>query len=131
MKSLEGISRQLARIGTPGSFATRRTAAAGDLNLEVQDVGRVRFPVTISTARRLCEIARPARHGFKDETRFDRRVRDTWEIPKSRIYVDESRWMRTLSPQLERIRRDLGDSWVLRDLERYTAQRHQSDILWG
>ena len=109
MKSvLEEISRQLAQIGTSGSFATRRTAAAGDLNLKVKDVGRIRFPVTASTARRLCDVARPARHGFKDETRLDRRVRDTWEIPKSRISIDEPRWMRTLTPQLDRIRRSLG-----------------------
>ncbi len=109
MKSvLEEISRQLAQIGTSGSFATRRTGAAGDLNLAVEDVGRIRLPVTTSTARRLCEVARPARHGFKEETRLDRRVRDTWEIPKSRISIDEVRWMRTLTPQLDRIRRDLG-----------------------
>jgi 2OG-Fe(II) oxygenase superfamily len=105
---LEEIGRQLAQIGTSGSFATRRTATADDLNLEVQDVGRIRLPVTTSTARRLCEVARPARHGFKDETHLDRRVRDTWEIPKSRIFIDEPRWMRTLTAQLDRIRRDLG-----------------------
>lgn len=109
MKSvLEEISQKLAQIGTSGSFATRRTAAAGDLNLKVRDVGSIRLPVTKSTARRLCEVARPARHGFKDETRLDRRVRDTWEIPKSRIFNDEPRWMRTLTAQLDRIRRDLG-----------------------
>jgi hypothetical protein len=67
---LEEISRQIARIGTSGSFATRRNAAAGDLNLEVRDVGRIRFPITTSSARKLCEVARPARHGFKDETRL-------------------------------------------------------------
>ncbi|MGH8306136.1 MAG: hypothetical protein ACRETG_11045, partial [Steroidobacteraceae bacterium] len=95
-------------IGTAGSFATRRTAAAENLNLEVQGVGRIRFPVTPATARALCEVARPARHGFKDQTRLDRRVRDTWEIAKSRISIDELRWKRTLTAQLDRIRRDLG-----------------------
>jgi hypothetical protein len=105
---LEDISRELARIGISGSFASRRTAPAGDLILEVQDLGRIWLPVTASTARSLCKVARPARHGFKDETRLDRRVRDTWEIPKSRISIDEPRWKRTLLPQLDRIRRDLG-----------------------
>jgi hypothetical protein len=105
---LEDISRELARIGTSGSFASRRTATAGDLILEVQDLGRIWLPVTASTARTLCKVAKPARHGFKDETRLDRRVRDTWEVPKSRISIDEPRWKRTLLPQLDRIRRDLG-----------------------
>ena len=98
----------LAQIGAPGAFATRRTAAPGDLNLEVNGVGRIRFPITATTARRLSEVARPARHGFKDQTRLDTRIRDTWEIPKSRISIDPLRWKKTLVPQLDRIRRDLG-----------------------
>ena len=105
---MEEIGRLLARIGSSGSFATCRTAAAGDLNLEVRGVGRIRLPITPATARRLCAIARPARYGFKDHTRLDRRVRNTWEIPRSRITIDESRWMKTMTPQLDRVRRDLG-----------------------
>jgi 2-oxoglutarate-Fe(II)-dependent oxygenase superfamily protein len=105
---LQEVSRQLAKIGSSGSFATRLTVAAGDLHLEVQGVGRIRFPITPSTARRLCAVARPARHGFKDETRLDQRVRDTWVIAKSSISIDQSRWMNTLAPQPERICRGLG-----------------------
>lgn len=117
---LEEVSRLLSRIGSSGSFATRQTAAAEDLNLEVQGVGRIRFPVSPTTARKLAEVARPARHGFKDQTRLDRRVRDTWEIPKSRITIDEPRWKKTLTPQLDRIRHDLG----LPDGRRLKAQLH-------
>src|SRR5271154_7491234 len=103
---LSEISRQLGQIGGSGKFATRFTAPVGDLHLEVRGVGRVRFPVTPTTARRLCGVARPALHGFKAETRFDPRVRDTWEVAKSRI--DQSRWTETLVTQVDRIRRDLG-----------------------
>ena len=71
-------------------------------------MGGIRFPVAPSTARRLCAVARPAWHGFKDETRLDLRVRDTWEIAKSRISIDQSRWIDTLAPQLDRISRGLG-----------------------
>jgi hypothetical protein len=102
------ISRQLARIAGAGKFATRRTAAANDLDLEVRGVGRIRFPITPGSARKLCAIARPARHGFKDETRLDKRVRDTWEIAKARISIDQPRWSKTMAPQLERIGKDLG-----------------------
>lgn len=104
----ETVSTLLAQIGPPGGFATRRTAAPGDLNLKVEGVGRIRFPVAAATAHKLCEVARPARHGFKDQTRLDTGVRDTWEIPRSRISIDQPRWKRTLLPQLDRIRRDLG-----------------------
>jgi hypothetical protein len=106
--SLFEIRRQLARIGGSGKFATRRTAAASDLNLEVLGVGRIRFPITPHIARRLCAVARPAHHGFKDETRLDKRVRDTWEIARSRISIDQPRWSKAMAPQLERIGEDLG-----------------------
>ncbi|MEJ0034851.1 MAG: 2OG-Fe(II) oxygenase [Gammaproteobacteria bacterium] len=117
---LDEVCRVLALIGTSGSFATHRPVAATDLVLEVRDVGRIRLPVTPSTARRLREASRPARHGFKDQTRLDRRVRDTGEIPSSRISIDEPRWERALAPQLDRIRRDLG----LPEGCRLTAQLH-------
>jgi hypothetical protein len=105
---LSEISRQLGQIGSPGKFATRSTAPSGDLHLKVHGVGRVRFPILPTTARKLCGVARPALHGFKAETRFDPRVRDTWELAKSRISIDQSRWTETLAMQLDRIRRDLG-----------------------
>jgi hypothetical protein len=37
---LEEISRQLAGIGAPGSFATQSTVPADDLHLEVKGLGR-------------------------------------------------------------------------------------------
>jgi hypothetical protein len=83
-------------------------------------VGRIRFPITPAAARRFCEVARPARHGFKDQTRLDRSIRDTWEISRSRISIDEQRWAKTLTPQLEHIRGELG----LPDGCRLKAQLH-------
>jgi hypothetical protein len=106
--ALKEIASLLGRIGGSGSFATRRTCPPDDLSLEVRDVGCVRFPISPVAALRLCGVARPARHGYKSETRLDRRVRDTWEIPGGHVSIDERRWARTLVPQLERIRRDLG-----------------------
>jgi hypothetical protein len=50
-----------------------------------------------TTARRLCRVARPPLHGFKAEARFDPRVRDTWEVAKSRISIDQSRWNEILA----------------------------------
>jgi 2OG-Fe(II) oxygenase superfamily len=106
--ALKEVAQLLERIGGPGSYATRRSSPPDDLGLEVRGIGRIRFPITPAAARKLCELARPARYGYKNETRLDRRVRDTWEIPGSRLSIDERRWARTLVPQLERIRCDLG-----------------------
>ena len=35
-------------------------------------------------------------------------MRDTWEVPKSRVKIDKRRWHRALGPVLDRFRRDLG-----------------------
>jgi hypothetical protein len=104
----ETVSALLAKIGASSSFATRHTAAPDDLSLKVNGVGRLRLPITAASARKLCAVARPARHGFKDQTRLDTAVRDTWEIARRGISIDQPRWNRTLLPQLERIRRELG-----------------------
>ena len=98
----------LAKIGPPGAFATRTTAAPDALRLEVRGVGPVRLPVTRARARRLCGIARPARYGLGDRTLLDPGVRDTWEIARSRVKIDQRKWKQTLLPELERIRRGLG-----------------------
>jgi hypothetical protein len=102
------IVESLATIGAQSSFATHRSVAPGDLKIEIAGVGRIRFPITATTARELCAVAKPARHGYKDQTRFDPHVRDTWEIPRRRISIDQSSWQKTLAPELDRIRRDLG-----------------------
>ncbi len=116
MATVQDVQERLASINAPGTFATRRSTPADDLRLEVKGVGPVAWPITSATARRLRAIARPARYGLKDETRFDPRVRDCWEIPKSRISIDGRTWGTTLRPMLDRIRCDLGlaDGWRLR-----------------
>jgi hypothetical protein len=108
MSAIQDVRDQLAAIKPSGTFATRQTNPAGDLRLEVKGIGKIRFPIGHAHARRLAAIARPARYGLRDRTRFDPRVRDTGEIAKSLITIDESRWAKTLVPMLERVRRDLG-----------------------
>jgi len=71
---LEEVSRLVARIGSSGSFATRRSATAEDLNLEVQGIGRIRFPVSPATARKLAD----GRAG-----RAPPRTKDDWSITMS------------------------------------------------
>ena len=91
-----------------GSFSARRTARPDDLLLEVNGVGSIALPVSVWQAKQLCLIGRPARFGKGELTLLDAKVRDTWEIPKSRIKIDKRRWNATLRPILDRLRADLG-----------------------
>jgi hypothetical protein len=106
--ALDQIGDILKGIGAPTIFAARRTATADDMRLEIKGLGRLDFPISPTMAKRLCGIARPASYGKGEQTLLDRRVRDTWEIPKSRVRIDQRRWNRTLLPMLETMRADLG-----------------------
>ncbi|MGV6476922.1 2OG-Fe(II) oxygenase [Azotobacter vinelandii] len=104
---VQSISQRLAALGASGAFATR-FAIEADPQLHVEGVGSVPLPVTIHTAHRLCAAAQPAHHGYKDQTRLDPRVRDTWEIPASHVRFDSPKWQSVLERALDRIGRDLG-----------------------
>jgi hypothetical protein len=94
-------------VGRDASSA-RSTLPIDSLHVEVRGVGALGFPVPQAQARQLCAIARPARYGRGEDTLLDRRVRDTWEVPKSRVKIDRRRWHRALGPVLDRFCRDLG-----------------------
>jgi len=87
--------------------------------VEVEGLGRLRFPVSREQARRLHQLGRPARYGRGEQTLLDTRVRDTCEIRKRRLRIDARRWNRTLAPVLEALRDDLGlpeGTWLKAEL---------------
>jgi 2OG-Fe(II) oxygenase superfamily len=102
------LSDVLRDLRGGGSFSTRRTAPLGDLSIEVRNVGPLRLPIAAAQAKQLRLVARPARYGNGTETLLDRRVRDTWEVPTSRVRIDNRRWTNTLRPLLDLVRDDLG-----------------------
>jgi len=123
----EQVATLLGDVTAAGSFSARRTAPADTLPIEVKGLGRLRFPVSAAQARQLSGVARPARYGKGTRTLLDRRVRDTWQIPLSRVKIDKRRWNQTLQPVLEDLRADLGlptDSRLTAELQSmlvYTA----------
>jgi len=87
-----------------------------DLALEVRGIGPVRLPVSAQQAKELIGVARPAKYGLGERTLLDPRVRDTWEIPKSRVKIDNREWKAALRPVLDGMRAelDLPDGCELR-----------------
>ncbi|HET8684734.1 MAG TPA: 2OG-Fe(II) oxygenase [Micromonosporaceae bacterium] len=98
----------LGGAAVAGSFSARRTARPDDLRLEVSGVGPITLPVPVRQAKELCLIGRPAQFGKGEQTLLDAKVRDTWEIPKSRVKIDKRQWSATLRPVLDRLRAELG-----------------------
>lgn len=106
--ALDRIQHILASVAAPGTFATRHTAGINCIYFDVVGVGAVPLPLSHRTARKLCEVARPACYGLREKTLLDPRVRDTWEIGKRQIKLDTRHWQRTLDPKLDSIACDLG-----------------------
>src|SRR6266700_2244577 len=98
----------LGDAAVAGAFGARRTARPDDLRLEVGGIGRIALPVSVWQAKQLCLVGRPARFGKGERTLLDAKVRDTWEIPRSRVKIDKRPWNATLRPVLDRLRADLG-----------------------
>jgi hypothetical protein len=102
------LAELLGGVEGQAASSARSTLPVDSLHVEVGGVGALGFPVSQAQARQLCAIARPARYGRGQDTLLDRRVRDTWEVPKSRVKIDKRHWHRALGPVLDRFRRDLG-----------------------
>lgn len=102
------IVELLADIAPPGAFAVQRTAPAEALRIEVEGVGPLELPVPPRTAAKLRDVAKPARYGLRDRTVLDRSVRNSWEIARRRIRIDQRRWNAVLIPLLDDIRAGLG-----------------------
>lgn len=102
------IQQVLANAGAPGTFATKHVVEADDLRVTVTGVGAIPLPLSPVIARRLCEIARPARYGRREQTLLDPRVRDTWEIGKRQVKIDARRWRPTLDRALAHLSKGLG-----------------------
>ncbi|MGI5222918.1 2OG-Fe(II) oxygenase [Nocardia sp. CA-290969] len=106
-KTLQLIGELMSAVPPAGSFATRWTGAAENLAIEVDGVGPIGLPVPPAQARQLCEVARPARYGRREQTLLDANVRNTWQVPLDRVTIDE-RWRQTLLPVLDTVRAELG-----------------------
>jgi hypothetical protein len=102
------LAGQLNNVTSAGSFSARRTSKADDLLLEVRGVGPIDLPVSEDQAQQLCGLAQPARFGRGEQTLLDPGVRDTFQVPRSRIKLDKRQWARVLGPALAGLAADLG-----------------------
>jgi len=106
---LEAIASRLKKSGktTVEVFCTWLTTPYEGLSLTVEPVGKVTFPVSARMAKSLIVEAELARFGHKDKTLLDRSIRDTWEIQKDRVHIDQ-KWSDQLRLALQTIKKDLN-----------------------
>lgn len=102
------IAERLQTIAPPASFAVQHSAPAEAMRIDVQGVGALDLPLAPRTVSRLRAVAQPSRYGLRDRTVYDTSVRDSREIARSRIRIDQPRWNATLLPLLDEIRAGFG-----------------------
>ncbi|MEE4378466.1 MAG: 2OG-Fe(II) oxygenase [Candidatus Competibacteraceae bacterium] len=105
---MEAIISALETIRPQGDFCVRLSVPVDDLEIRIGDAEPLAFPLTHDVARALISQAQPAKFGWRDQTLQDSKVRDTWEIPRSRVKIDKRRWNKTLHPLLTQIKAGLG-----------------------
>jgi hypothetical protein len=77
----ERLAKLLDGAESPGAFRAQLLVSADSLDLEVKGVGQIRLPARAPQARKLCDVARPARFGRGELALTGPRGRGTWEIP--------------------------------------------------
>ena len=100
------IISSLKTAARTDAYCTKITAPYKALSLAVDPLGTINFPISARTAKALIVEAEPAKFGRRDQTIFDRQVRDAWEIPKSQIKTNG--WEEQLESVLHEVQRNLG-----------------------
>jgi hypothetical protein len=85
------------------------TAPLSATRVDVEGLGRIQYPVSAAQAKKLIQLAAPARFGKGEDTITDTQVRDTWEIPKDLVRVE---WdPGAIASVLDDVRDGLGLPW--------------------
>ncbi|MGL5809044.1 MAG: 2OG-Fe(II) oxygenase [Nocardioides sp.] len=120
------LARVLAGSEPPKADSAMLRLPGDALVLEVAGLGPVSTPIRAAQARRLAEVARPAKFGRGEKTLSDPSVRDTWELTPDQVEIGGARWQAHLDSALEHF----GDELGLPAGARLTAELH-SMLIYG
>ena len=90
------------------AFCSKIITALDDLHIQVKDVGVLRLPLKPRTIKSLIKQSKPAKYGLRERTLLDKTVRDVWEIPKSRVKIDQRQWKKSFDTALSQLKTSLG-----------------------
>ena len=109
---INSIEKILAGFESDSSseFCSKVVTPFDDMSIHVKDVGDIHFPIKPKTVKALIKQSRPARYGLKEQTLLDKDVRDVWEIPKTRVKIDQRRWKKSFDGTLSQLEKALGIS---------------------
>lgn len=101
------LLNSLRSVKRPGDFCVGGIREILMPTIEVDDLGRIAFPLLPIQAERLIAIAEAAPYGRGAETVVDRDVRRTWQIDSSKVRIGGRHWEKTLCSATSRL--DTGE----------------------
>ena len=111
MKDIQELFKQLSS-SPQGDFSTKLSILSESLSLSIKakdgSLKKLTYPISQTAAKALIKTAKPAKYGLKEKTLLDSSVRNVWEIPKSRIKIDNREWNKALKSASEVVRSKLG-----------------------
>ncbi|GGF94355.1 MULTISPECIES: 2OG-Fe(II) oxygenase [Cysteiniphilum] len=102
------IQAALEALEPKGNFYAQRTISGSYLQVNVNKIGRLVYPLTAEIIQSLIALAEPAKYGLKEQTILDESVRKVWEIKPTKFKILKMGWRKGFEPLLDRIKRDLG-----------------------
>ena len=114
------IQAALAALETKGDFYSEHEIDNDYLQINVNKLGRLVYPLTNRTIQALIAIAQPAQYGLREQTILDETVRKVWEIKPAKFNILKTGWRKGFEPLLKTIKTDLG----LPDETKLTADLH-------
>ncbi|WP_162896434.1 2OG-Fe(II) oxygenase [Cysteiniphilum halobium] len=102
------IQAALAALEPKGDFYTQRMVNGSYLQINVNKIGRLVYPLTTEDIESLIALAEPAKYGLKEQTILDESVRKVWEIKPTKFKILKTLWRKGFEPLLDGIRGDLG-----------------------
>ncbi len=104
---IEKILASLKPEGT-SAFCSKIVVPINDLKIQVKEVGELCLPLKPRLVKSLIKQSKPAKYGLKEKTLLDKDVRDVWEIPKSRIKINQRQWKKSFDAALSQLKTSLG-----------------------
>jgi predicted 2-oxoglutarate/Fe(II)-dependent dioxygenase YbiX len=98
----------LRSVERPGDFCVGGLRQIFMPTLDIDDVGRIAFPLLPDQAAQLVAIAEPAPYGRAEQTVVDCDIRRTWQIDPSRVRIGGHRWEKTLAELVAEASASLG-----------------------
>lgn len=105
---MEDIIHALEKLNGKGSFCSKKVSGLADLKIEIDSIGKLKFPLVKKTIKSLIDIAKPAKFGWRDKTLLNRRIRDVWEISANQLTITGDEWKKNFASILEQVKDDLG-----------------------